>query len=191
MIISLDAATTHASPYHPRYCEENAWHLCLAPTLADQDPHVVIVTNRKRRVAMWLQRAAPEHTPVAWDYHVFVVARTDGWQVWDPDTRLGMPVALQAYLDASFATVGVQPPSFDPRFRILRAHDYRDTLRSDRSHMLRADGSWQAPPPPWPGISAHADGTNLERFIDLGDPFIGHIVDFDGLVAHVAAIALP
>ena len=169
------------SPYHPRYCEENAWHLCGERELIGDEASVIFVSNQQQAVAMWAQRAAGPGVPVAWDYHVFVVARTGGWQVWDPDTLLGYPVGLELYLADSFATVGVQPARFDPRFRVVAGEEYRSTLRSDRSHMREADGSWHAPPPPWPPIGDACQPPNLPRFIDLGDPFIGRIVDLAGV----------
>jgi len=167
--------------YQPRYCEENAWHLSAAPHLAGADPHVIVVSNAGRRVAMWMQRAAAEHEAITWDYHALVVAHTDGWQAWDPDTRLGMPVALTAYTEISFATVGVQPPRFDPLFRIMTAASYRASLRSDRSHMRRADCTWLAPPPPWPTLSDPTEGSNLQRFVDMTDTAFGSVVDLAGL----------
>lgn len=169
--------------YQPRYCEENAWHLCQHHALAAAEPHVIVVSNAQHGVAMWLQRAAPVDRPIAWDYHVFVMARTAGWQVWDYDTRLDMPVAVADYLDASFATVGLQPARFDPRFRIMTAADYRDLLRTDRRHMRRSDGSWHAPPPPWPLISEPAEGSNLDRITDMTDELAGELVDLLGLRA--------
>lgn len=168
-------------PYQPRYCEENAWHLSAAPQLARADPHVIVVSNASRRVAMWMQQAAEKDQAITWDYHVLVVAKTDGWQAWDPDTRLGIPVALTAYAEVSFATVGVQPPRFDPLFRIMTADSYRANLRSDRSHMRRADGTWLAPPPPWPTLSDPAEGSNLARFVDMADTAFGTVVDLAGL----------
>jgi len=159
--------------YQPLYCEENAWHLCQTAQVAGASPHVVVVSNEFGRVAMWSQRAAPADAPIAWDYHVFVVANTDGWHVWDPDFRLGIPAPLAEYIAASFVTVGVQPAKFDPEFRIMTGDAYRESLRSDRSHMLKQDGSWIAPPPDWPTISDPAKGSNLRRFYDLSDEFIG------------------
>ena len=171
------------APYHPRYCEENAWHLCGLCELEGAEASVVVVSNRHRAVAMWAQRAAGPGVPVAWDYHVFVVARTGGWQVWDPDTLLGYPVGLERYLADSFATAGVQPARFDPRFRVVAASEYRSALSSDRSHMRGADGRWLAPPPPWPPIGADRAPPNLLRFVDLDDPYIGRLGDLTGLRA--------
>ncbi len=159
--------------YQARYCEENAWHLCQTAPLRDAAPHVIVVSNESRHVAMWSQRAAPADAPIVWDYHVFVVANTDGWQVWDLDCRVGMPLTVGAYAQATFATVGIQPVEFDPVFRIATADEYRSGLRTDRSHMRANDGSWLAPPPQWPLISPAEHGSNLLRFVDMADDIAG------------------
>ncbi len=44
--------------YHPCYCEENVWHRCgLLPAEVDA-ACVAVVSNARRAVAMWGQRAA-------------------------------------------------------------------------------------------------------------------------------------
>jgi protein N-terminal glutamine amidohydrolase len=141
--------------YHPFYCEENIWHLCRSGEVTE----VVFITNPARRVALWHQKAAPPDRPIVWDYHVIAA---DGRDLWDLDSRLGCPIGRADYLEATFATVGLQPPEYDPRFAVVAAADFVRDFRSDRSHMRGPDGSWQAPPPPWPAI---ADSSNLDHYL--------------------------
>lgn len=141
--------------HHPFYCEENIWHLCRGGEVTE----VLVITNAARRVALWHQQAAPPDQPIVWDYHV--VAAGAG-RIWDLDSRLGYPIERDAYLTATFVTVGLQPPEYDPRFAVIAAAEFAREFRSDRSHMRRPDGSWQAPPPPWPPI---ADDSNLADYL--------------------------
>jgi protein N-terminal glutamine amidohydrolase len=151
--------------HHPMYCEENIWHLCQDQAI----DRVVFITNAARRVALWHQRAAPPDQPIVWDYHVIATA---GAGVYDLDSRLSCPVGPHEYLAATFATVGIQPPQYDPRFAVVEAEAYVRQLRSDRRHMRRADGSWQAPPPPWPAIG---EGSNLGDYLAAATLELGEL----------------
>lgn len=55
------------------------------------------------------------------------------------------------------------------RFRVVPAAELLACFASDRSHMLRPDGSWSAPPPPYPPIVAPSDGAthNLAAYWDM------------------------
>lgn len=141
----------NAPRYQAYYCEENAWHLCGDPRLANAEIEVAIVTNAARMVALWHQRAATQPgAPVVWDYHVLLFAKDDGgWSTWDLDTTLGMPVPAQRWLDATFLEV---LPRLTPRFQLLSARDYAERFASDRRHMRDEHGQWLQPPPPWPPI---------------------------------------
>lgn len=165
--------------YHPFYCEENAWWLCQDPLLRDEQPDVVFISNAGGQCLLLEQRAAPADEPVIWDYHVIVIARG---QVWDLDTRLGMPVPVKAYLDATFPELPPALGHLAPRFRIVDAEELIAKFRTDRSHMRDASGGWRKPPPPWdpPGGSA---GANQTRFFDLEDGVAGKIVDLPELYA--------
>lgn len=158
-----------APHYQPYWCEENAWHLCVDPRLDEAPAWVVIVTNAARTVLVWNQRAASEPgAAVAWDYHVFVLARREpGWQVWDLDTTIGMPAPADAYLARCFRA---GPPRIAPCFHVLDAADYRRVFASDRRHMRTADGGWQQPPPPWPAIG---EGHRLPELLDPERPTPG------------------
>lgn len=159
--------------YCPFFCEENIWQLCgeegLLGAIPLQERRVVFISNARRRVEVRRQRAGAGG-PVLWDYHVVLVA---GGKVWDPDTTLGFPIALDAWIRDSFN------PADPPRFRVIDARTYRERFASDRSHMA---GSGKAPPP-WPPIG---EGMNLMRFVDLETPFLGEVVDLESLRAAVS-----
>ena len=91
--------------YCPYFCEENVWHLCTDDrVILDHEPipvenrRVVFISNARRRVAMWKQRAGGSQS-VLWDYHVVLLA---GGNVWDLDTTLGFPIPLDAWVRGSF-----------------------------------------------------------------------------------------
>lgn len=162
----------------PFWCEENAWHLCVDPRVGDA--HVVIISNPTRTVALWHQRAASrDSAPVVWDYHVVVIST--GGRVWDLDTRLAFPIALDEYLAQSFREVA---PRLRPRFRAIAAPTYRTRFASDRRHMRDAQGQWQQPPPPWPPIG---EGHVLDALLDpVDDDVFGRWLDAAALRAHVS-----
>lgn len=70
----------------------------------------------------------------------------------------------------------------------------RQRFSSDRSHMRTADGTWAAPPPPWPTITSdQGDPNNLFSVwlaVDkLGGEVgaeVGAVVTLEGLRAIVA-----
>jgi len=47
--------------------------------------------------------------------------------------------------------------------------------------MRTPDGGWLAPPPPWPPIGGAKEASNLARFIDLDEAFVGAVTDVGGL----------
>jgi hypothetical protein len=183
---------TEGPAYCAYYCEENIWHLCADPRVEADERRVLIICNRARKVAMWGQRIAKQPAfPIAWDYHVVLlaraVARSPQWQAWDLDARAPCPQPARAWLDHGFQGSGLLPPEFEPRFRLLDAELYRRHLRSDRRHMRHADGTSMQPPPSWPPILGTPfgepdDGSNLARFLDTDDPtFLGELYDLPGL----------
>ena len=187
----------------PRYCayfcEENIWHLCAHPRVADSERAALFITNPKRRVAVWGQRLCTDpDLPIAWDYHVVLLFRPPGarWQAWDLDCHVREPQPAQTWLLSSFRGAQVLPPEFLPRFRLVPADDYRRHLRSDRRHMRDAAGEELQPHPSWapilgeplPAEAAEADeGHNLDRFLDTENPdFLGRVFDLRELLAHLA-----
>jgi hypothetical protein len=160
-------------PYQPFWCEENVWHLAARDDVGEGPRSVVFVSNASQQVALWEQKASREPDGlVVWDYHV--VLRV-GAMLWDLDTRSGCPLDVGRWIDATFRPVD---PAFAPRFRVVDAADYRRVFASDRRHMKDAQGNWRAPPPPWPAIG---QGHTLPQFIDTSTPFLGEVLDLDGL----------
>lgn len=174
----------------PFYCEENVWQLGSAAVVGDPvERYVVFVSNAQRQCALWAQRASDRPDGlVIWDYHVVLVARSDegGFQVWDVDSRFGYPVALAHWLLGTFPHA--VPPAFIPGFRVVPFGDYVRVFASDRSHMRRSDGTWQAPPPTWPMITGDdaTSPTNLMRFVDVESDFLGERLSLEALLARFA-----
>ena len=46
--------------------------------------------------------------------------------------------------------------------------------------MRDARGGWIKPPPPWDAPAADR-GSNLDNFVDMSQPFVGTLLDRDGL----------
>ena len=170
--------------YQAYYCEENVYHLARAPELAGRPREVVFISNADRACAMWYQRAAARPGwPILWDYHVVLLAAAP-WEVWDLDTTLGMPVPAADYLRRSFRAG--MPEELCPRFRVVAAEAFEATFASDRSHMRLPGGRWRKTPPPWPLIGPRGAPSNLMRFVDMADPFVGEVLDLPGMLARIA-----
>lgn len=173
--------------YQPFYCEENVFHLCSHPALAGRRCHAAVISGAHEGFVMWRQRAARSPAaPLFWDYHVIVLAE-EPWEVWDLDTTLGSPCPAADYVAGSFR--GGLPPELAPIFRVVPAGVFIATLASDRSHMRRADGRFERPPPPWPPVSPPERGSNLRRFTDMSRPFVGEVLSLDELAARVGLFA--
>lgn len=158
--------------YWPFFCEENVWHLCSdRETIACplEERRVVFVSNARKQVAMRHQRAGAGG-PIVWDYHTVLLADR---KVWDLETTLGLGISPERWLTESF----VAGP-LEPRFRVIDAPTFVSSFASDRSHMIGRDGRPLHPMPPWPPIGA---GMNLMRFVDMVQPFLGKVVDAEGL----------
>jgi len=143
--------------HQPFWCEENIWHLAQHPCLGEGERWVVVLTGQEEEVVCWQQRAADEGAPVMWDYHVVLVNKHQGCQIWDLDTRLGAPIAAHDWLQGTFPCPTLVRRAFQPRFAVLPAKDYVEQFGSDRAHMRTVDGGWLHPPPLWTAIS----GQNL------------------------------
>ncbi len=156
--------------YQAFYCEENVWH--LADRMRDRARTVVFISNAERTCALWQQRAAPAGLPVVWDYHVVLGA---GGLVYDLDSRLGSPIAIDDWIAGTFPIP--LPDALAPRFRVIDGDRFLEVFASDRSHMRSGEG-WRALPPPWPPIG---QGMNLMRFVDMESEFEGRVVELSGL----------
>ena len=158
--------------YHPFYCEENAWWLCAVPRLAPGPRYVVFVGNQRGHCPFLHQRAAAPGALCWWDYHVVVL---DGARrIWDLDSRLPQPMALAAWLHASFPFAERLPGPLRPRFRVVRGAAYLRDFTSDRSHMRDDAGNYHYPPPPWPAIGA---GMNLHDYTSMASPRPGALFE--------------
>lgn len=136
----------------------------------------VFIWNEERRLPLFAQRASGSPSvPAFWDYHV--VALAPGEAVWDLDCLAGCPVAPEAWLAASLPLGDRALGSAPVLFRAVPARELSDSFQSDRSHMRRPDGSWSAPPPPWPPLSAA--GSNLLRFVSTDPGWMGRVMRFE------------
>ncbi|MEL6181295.1 MAG: protein N-terminal glutamine amidohydrolase [Myxococcota bacterium] len=174
--------------YTPFYCEENAWHLCQHPRLANHARHIVFISNDQRCCPLWFQRAAPKPTEaVLWDYHVLVIAQHPDqpqWQVWDLDTLLAIPIAIHHYIEATFGPSHLVPDVYHPKFRVVEAERFVTCFSSDRSHMRDDDGTWLQPPPAWECILDSKGTMNLMQFVDMTQDFLGTVMDRGELLHH-------
>ena len=194
-------------PYSAFFCEENALLLCRALVERGRAPlhelSVCFISNEARRAPVWCQtKGRPvEGGLVFWDYHVVVVQAAAGRDplVWDLDSTLPFPCALARYAHEALqpAASSVLPPELQPRFRVVPGAFFARHFASDRSHMRRADGSWEAPPPPYPPVSGQ-DGVamNLGRYTAMADSSpldgrFGRVFTFAGLARQFERLAGP
>ncbi|MDP2341683.1 MAG: hypothetical protein Q8O67_12060 [Deltaproteobacteria bacterium] len=168
-----------ALPYAAFFCEENVWQLAHNPHLPVPIAarHAVFISNERRTVAMWSQRAAVVD-PVLWDYHVVLLA--DGVVV-DVDCTAGAVLPVHEWVAASFRAE--VPAEARPRFRVVDAATFLQVFSSDRSHMVDDGGRSVKPAPSWPAPWQPARGMNLMRFVDLDDDVAGFVCDLPGLLA--------
>jgi len=173
-VLSIDRLSLD---YQARYCEENVWRLLARDEIKACRSWAVIVSSQSGHFLALRQRAGrPGDGLVCWDYHVFaVVDDPDGTRLaLDLDSDLPFPCPLVRYLADSFAPM--LPPRRRPIFRVIPAGDYLAGLASDRSHMLKPDGSYFAPPPPWPAPGKGKNNT-LRSWIDVSSKAPGVLYD--------------
>lgn len=168
-------------PYHPYFCEENAWHVCRTLDGHGYRPeslNMVFTFSTGRCVPMRQQRSGGEGAIVCWDYHAFVIeGERSGARVWDVESLLGYPVSLPIYLERSF--LARDRPEFVPLFRVIPWRRARFEFSSDRRHMRDGD-SYLQPPPPWPIIGA---GHRLPDCIDPEPTAFGGCTDAEELLS--------
>ncbi|XP_028917757.1 protein N-terminal glutamine amidohydrolase isoform X1 [Ornithorhynchus anatinus] len=162
-----------ACAYSSCYCEENIWKLCEYIQNRNRYPleefYAVFISNERRMVPIWKQRAEPGDGPVIWDYHVVLLHLSSGGQsfVYDLDTVLPFPCAFDAYVEDSFKSDDDILPRFRRKLRVIPADCYLKNFASDRSHMKDSSGNWRAPPPLYPCIETADSKMNLDSFISM------------------------
>jgi protein N-terminal glutamine amidohydrolase len=171
--------------YQAYYCEENVWRLLADRRFGEATAWAVLVSNAARSVVFLRQRSGrPVDGLVRWDYHVFAVVLDPvlGRLAVDMDSDLPLPVPLPRYLRETFPEDAQK--SVKPRFRVLSAEDYVVGFVSDRRHMRKADGSWLAPPPPWPAPGSGSGRPSvLMDWADMGRRSPGLVCDGPGMLA--------
>jgi len=174
--------------YAPYWCEENVARFLSRSEFLETDSRALLISNLSRSVAMLAQRAGTGRDGfVSWDYHVVALVR-DGnsreFALFDFDTTLGFPVRAGDWIFDSFPRE--IESRFRPLFRLLPGREYVESLASDRSHMRKPDGSWAAPPPPWPPFGM-GRSNNLADLLDMSRGLPGVVLDRPGLEAFCAA----
>jgi hypothetical protein len=170
--------------YVPFYCEENVWRLLARKELTGLPAWAVLVASPARDVVLMRQRSGRTLDGlVHWDYHVFALVddRTEGLAVLDLDTDLSFPCPASRYVDDTFSRAEL-PARSVPYFRLIESAEYRVSFASDRTHMRKPDGSWIAPPPPWPCLGEGRPNV-LQAWTDMGRRTPGRVLDVHELVA--------
>lgn len=172
--------------YTTNYCEENIYHLAESLVLNDSPSFVIIISNPTKSVPFWLNRLQISHENpggfVVWDYHVILLSTTsstttsagldvpelqNGGQaaaavtVWDYDSAVPFPCPAALYFQSVLKanrSHGLEK-RYRRLYRIVSAAAYLAEFASDRSHMLRPDGSYCAPLPIWQPITARTPRT--------------------------------
>ncbi|KAL8624670.1 hypothetical protein ACOMHN_038216 [Nucella lapillus] len=155
------------------YCEENVWKLCEHMKNHHEaevrNCFVVFISNTDKRIPVWYQRSSkrPDRL-IIWDYHVVVVYKDPerSW-VYDFDTELPFPCRLDKYNALAIRDDCILKPEFRRSFRVVTGEEYLKTFASDRSHMVKEDGTWMADPPAYPCISTPECQDNLQEFLSM------------------------
>lgn len=158
--------------YTSCYCEENVWQLC-SWFRSEGDPlqefQVLFISNHHRTVPLWKQKSSRRDFPVVWDYHVVLLWSGPGLDplVFDLDSVLDFPCSLQEYSALALKSDQDLNPQYHRMIRSVPADLFLQKFSSDRSHMKKADGSWNMPPPAYPPIQTSETSSNLDLFIQM------------------------
>ncbi|XP_025268210.1 protein N-terminal glutamine amidohydrolase isoform X2 [Camponotus floridanus] len=155
------------------YREENIWKLCQ--DVATRHPselqhcHVLFVSNSRRSVPLWRQRAGKDEDKlVVWDYHaILIYAPDERAVVYDLESSLPFPTHFWKYATETFRSDEALRPEYHRRFRLVPASVYLQQFASSRHHMKRKDGTWIKTPPDYPPISTPTCKDNLDSFINM------------------------
>lgn len=171
--------------YTSCYCEENVWQLCRHDYFGNSSTYVVFISNTYKAVPLWMQKNDKDDSFVRWDYHVICIREcgqeavaAEGkpladYRVFDHDSRLDFGSDFKTYASQTFQPrpESQLPPEYEHRFRVVAADHFLRAFASDRRHMRRSDGGWQAEPPEYPAIKTEESEHNLDEFLDMaGEP---------------------
>ena len=175
------------------YCEENVFKLIETllemGTATHAELFVCFISNTIKKVPIWMQKSSKRRDgSVLWDYHVIALSQRTRDQtnlIWDLDTTLPFPCPLSEYIEKALPDIegGLGMGGYERLYRVIPSEDYLGHFASDRSHMKRGDGSWLAPPPPWPCIRARTDGC-VNRIEEYWSMHMDHS-DEDGRLGRV------
>ncbi|KAL8162952.1 hypothetical protein V2J09_014441 [Rumex salicifolius] len=181
--MELQSATPNSDPvdicqfdHTPFYCEENVYwlckKLCSSGKLEESDLFVIFISNDKKQVPLWHQKASRRTDGVVlWDYHVICIQKKkDGSPhlVWDLDSNLPFPCQLDVYVAETIRPSFQLFSMYQRFFRVVHAPNYLCSFASDRRHMRDSAGNWIEYPPPSDPIVAQ-DGTlhNLNEYMEI------------------------
>lgn len=121
---------------------------------------------------MWKQRAGDPNQDglVVWDYHVILVyCHEENCLIYDFDTVLEFPCIFDEYTAMAIKSDDNLNPQYYRKFRVINAKSFLLNFSSDRSHMMKENGSWMMPPPLYPCIQSPNTANNLELYISMND----------------------
>jgi len=187
---AIEALRREECTYTPFYCEENIWKLCDRLSHKEgalSQAHVVFVSNERRCVPLWRQRAgdARREGLVLWDYHVFLVVKDETSVILDFDTTLAFSSEFKLYIEEALKHADEEniKAEFRRCFRVVSASTFLRTFSSDRSHMLKENGEYAKPPPKYPPILAESGGVDLQMWISMTErEGLGKVMDMKEFV---------
>jgi hypothetical protein len=82
---------------------------------------------------------------------------------------LSFPTHFDTYSKETFRDEDLIKQEYHRMFRVIEAQLFLNKFASNRSRMLRPDGSWIKPPPEYPCIQTNDCDNNLEDFISMNN----------------------
>ncbi|WP_373520066.1 hypothetical protein [Aquiflexum sp.] len=169
------------------YCEENIWHLCQHPDLADFSKKVLFVSNTDKNCAFYFQKDSVADAAVWWDYHVILLAsKGNVGLIYDLDSSLNQPTPFRDYLILTFKDLDGKNESSLPKFKAIDSVIYLSGFSSDRAHMKDAIGNWIFEPPDWPQIGDNMD-LPIKELMDFSESSKQPILNMKELVVNEIA----
>jgi hypothetical protein len=147
--------------YAKCYCEENIYRLMQRN---EDITHAVFISNTDRKVPFFGQRN--DSGMIIWDYHV--IAYSDaGKLIYDFDSAVPFPAPLSTYVGLVLqpGQMAQAATDFQRMYRLIPRTEFLESFSSDRTHMLDADGNYNAEPPEGKAIFNGVD--NLQGFIGM------------------------